>query len=156
VVIWTPAPPNTKSLTFKLSLLDEVPVAIEISNMYRREGVQVTLNRVRPIQNPNYQPPSAADESPGGIMGLISKFWYIPVYSLCFGSLWEEAVVVLQPCKLLNNKTFLVSLIKIAERFGLDCRVSRRNFRPSQRTAKGVMRPLFFTSGYSFANLPFF
>jgi hypothetical protein len=75
------APPLTKSLNFRLSLVDETPVALEVTSTYR-PGIQVTLNRARQMPLPVYQ--VQAPQQPGGIMGLLQRFWFIPLIFFAF------------------------------------------------------------------------
>jgi hypothetical protein len=81
MVLSVPAPPNTNRLTFKVSWIDDVPVAIEVSNIYRRQGLQIQFNRVRPMESPVFRQQSEQGQG-GGILGLLKRFWYIPLIFL--------------------------------------------------------------------------
>ena len=71
-VLAFPSPANTKSLSFKLYILQETPVMAEATTSYRRQGLQVFLSRSRNMQSPNYQKFEAAEE--GGLFSMIKKF----------------------------------------------------------------------------------
>lgn len=74
-----PAPAATKSLAFRVSLIGETPVALEVTTAYRRQGLQISLNRAKTMPPPVRDIPNQEEQGPGGLMGLLSKFWFIPV-----------------------------------------------------------------------------
>lgn len=86
-ILSVPAPSVTKSLAFKIHLIGETPVFFEVTTAYRREGLQISLSRTRPMPQPSYGNPQSAgqaDEGPGGLMGLVSRYWYIPLIWIVF------------------------------------------------------------------------
>jgi hypothetical protein len=78
VSLETPAPASVKSISFRVSILDEEPVALEVLSTYRRPGLQATLYRARSVPGPVYRAP----EQSGGIMGMLQRYWWIPMIFL--------------------------------------------------------------------------
>jgi hypothetical protein len=79
IVLQVPAPNSVKSLSFRLSLFGEEPVALEISSQTRRQGIQAFLIRSREM--PPIAPPTQPEEQ-GGLGGLLRRFWFIPLIFL--------------------------------------------------------------------------
>jgi len=78
-VVQVTAQKYSNFVSFKLFLIDDLPVGIEILNTgSKNRGVLVTLNRAKKVAGPQSQPVKQA-EGPTGIMGLVSKYWWVGI-----------------------------------------------------------------------------
>ena len=72
------APKSLKSVTFNILVVDDVPTAIELDPNSRKPGCHVNVIRSRQMAIPQPKP-EPQDPQEGGLLGLLMKFWYVPL-----------------------------------------------------------------------------
>ena len=79
-IIGTNAPASTTSVSFRLTLVGETPVAVTATAAYRRQKHQISIDRAKGMPLPVYHSVSAEPaEQDTGILAMMRRYWYIPV-----------------------------------------------------------------------------
>lgn len=78
-VIGTNAPATTASVSFRLTLVGETPVALTATAAYRRQKHQISIDRAKSMPLPVFHSVSAEPEQETGVFAMMRRYWYIPV-----------------------------------------------------------------------------